>query len=1036
MSAYILVPTGNVNWFQTTVGKGDSSYRMDEEQPQAGFNSDTSSDLVAGPNLNDGLWHHWAGVWDGTNQYLYIDGALAGTDTPSAHNDQSTEFLAIGAAPDDTGRNFVGQICEVAIFPAALSAGQIAAIYNAIGFPAVITLEPASPIYDAGAFATLGPVTAIGSAPLSYQWYRGEPGSGTPLSNGNRISGANSGALVFNPVAGGDQGDYYMVVTNISGAATSSVVALTVNTTVNAHIFAGQSPTFSVTPGDGTTQYQWSTNGTPVAGATNHAFTLTNPPNNENVVCAITDSTFTGAVNGSVEKLTVVPAPTDPYAVAVLHDTPMAYFRLDEYNLYGDDGNGDDGTNAYDYINGHNGVYSNVVLNATGFPYAPPLPANTDGDASFGAAATDNSFAGFIPIDFGLAPSNSPAQPGNAEFSVEAWVKVEVGGNHGLVTKGYGGGNQAVPNGEQFSLQTSAGGGNFAFVLDDAFTNKIFIYTGNDTQWHHLVGVCDQAHGQVLLYKDGLLATSTTITPGNGLLSSLVPLSIGAKQTADSSGNYNGQAVGDVDEVAIYNYALSSNQVAAHYLTAGIAPVIVTAPILNITANAGATTNFTLAAFGTLPLSYQWSGPGGVIANATNATLTLVDVNFTGLPPNTGQGLYTCVITNLYGSNSVSSSLNVTGGAPGIIQDLPGETFAVVGGTTVFTVGVQGSLPLTNSWQFNGLTLADGDRVSGATNTTLTISNVMASDAGNYQFFVTNGSGDTRSSVSTLIIENEPLFNTNGEGWTGNGNSTYVASVTDNVLAITTAANGESTSFFFNTPAYIGAFQAKFTYQESYTDAAAADGMAFCVQNDPRGVTAVGNGATDVGYSGAAGTGIAPSAALAMELFPQLGSVGWNYLTNGEAATFFIPPTPVSLSSGDAIDWTITYNGSSITLGMFDEKTSGAYTTTTNVGSLPSILGADTAYIGFTGGTGGYNALQNVSNFSFTPLPSLSASYSDKNAVITWPTAIGGYVLQQSPSLSSAHWTTVPGPYNIVDGQYQVVVPSPAGNQFYRLALN
>jgi hypothetical protein len=345
---------------------------------------------------------------------------------------------------------------------------------------------------------------------------------------------------------------------------------------------------------------------------------------------------------------------------------------------------------------------------------------------------------------------------------------------------------------------------------------------------------------------------------------------------------------------------------------------------------------------------------------------------------------------------------------------------------------VQGSAPFTNSWQSNGIPLVNGGRISGATSDTLTIANAQTNDEANYQFFVTNSTGHSSSSVSTLIVENEPLFNTNGGNWTANGTPagtpTYVPSVAGNVLTLTTAVNGEATSFFFDTPMYIGAFQAKFTYQDVTKNG--ADGMAFCLQNDPRGLSAVGPGGNDLAY-----TGITPSAALGMELFGEVGSVGWIYLTNGATAASYNSPFPVNLASGDPIDWTVTYNGSSITLTMFDETTSGAYTNTFSVGSLATVLGGDTAYIGFTGATGGYNALQNISNFSFVPVPVLSAATSGKNVLLTWPTAIGGYVLEQSSSLSAPNWTALPGPYNLVGGHYQAVVPSAAGNQFFRLVV-
>jgi hypothetical protein len=61
----------------------------------------------------------------------------------------------------------------------------------------------------------------------------------------------------------------------------------------------------------------------------------------------------------------------DPYADAVMGDSPLAFYRLNEGP---DNGAGNDGVIAYDSVGGHNGYYSNVVLQAQGclWPGAGP----------------------------------------------------------------------------------------------------------------------------------------------------------------------------------------------------------------------------------------------------------------------------------------------------------------------------------------------------------------------------------------------------------------------------------------------------------------------------------------------------------------------------------------------------------------------------------------------------------------------------------------------------------------------------------------
>jgi len=67
--------------------------------------------------------------------------------------------------------------------------------------------------------------TVGGSTPLVYQWLK----NGTNLANDGNISGATSNVLTLNAVTTNSSGNYNLFVTNIFGAATSTVATLTVN---------------------------------------------------------------------------------------------------------------------------------------------------------------------------------------------------------------------------------------------------------------------------------------------------------------------------------------------------------------------------------------------------------------------------------------------------------------------------------------------------------------------------------------------------------------------------------------------------------------------------------------------------------------------------------------------------------------------------------------------------------------------------------------------------------------------------------------
>jgi hypothetical protein len=105
--------------------------------------------------------------------------------------------------------------------------------------------------------------------------------------------------------------------------------------------------------------------------------------------------------------------------------------------------------------------------------------------------------------------------------------------------------------------------------------------------------------------------------------------------------------------------------------------------------------------------------------------------------------------------------------------------------------------------------------------------------------------------------------------------------------------------------------------------------------------------------------------------------------------------------------------------------------------SIPGFVGGSTGWVGITGTEGGVLSHQTVSNFTFVPLPTLSASATATNTVVlSWPEAIVGFTVQSKTQFSDAAWVTVSGPVNQVNGQNQVVIPSSTGPKFCRLVLS
>ena len=96
--------------------------------------------------------------------------------------------------------------------------------------PPGITTQPQSQSVTNGASVTFT-VLASGTAPLAYQWY----------FNGSTLPGQTSAGMTLAGVATNQAGAYFVVVTNAAGVATSSNALLSVSSTQQALLYAGDS---------------------------------------------------------------------------------------------------------------------------------------------------------------------------------------------------------------------------------------------------------------------------------------------------------------------------------------------------------------------------------------------------------------------------------------------------------------------------------------------------------------------------------------------------------------------------------------------------------------------------------------------------------------------------------------------------------------------------------------------------------------------------------------------------------------------------
>jgi hypothetical protein len=147
-----------------------------------------------------------------------------------------------------------------------------------------------------------------------------------------------------------------------------------------------------------------------------------------------------------------------------------------------------------------------------------------------------------------------------SSFTFEAWVKhpaVTADREETIV------GRKATDN--QLSVQLGfISSTNVSFSVRSV-TGESYRVNGTsnlyDNNWHHIVGVKDAATNQLRIYVDGVLENTLSANYSSGFGSSTATLNIGWRNVAGQENFYNGS----IDEVAIYDRALSSNVITQHY---------------------------------------------------------------------------------------------------------------------------------------------------------------------------------------------------------------------------------------------------------------------------------------------------------------------------------------------------------------------------------------------------------------------------------------------------------------------------------------
>jgi hypothetical protein len=477
-------------------------------------------------------------------------------------------------------------------------------------------------------------VTATGTAPLAYQWRK----------DGGNLSGANGTSYTVTGAQTNDTGGYTVVVSNMAGSTTSAVAVVNVG---YAPVIVRQPQPFANTLGTSNALavvvfgsdpllYQWFQNGLAITDATNSLLSLSNLQASQAGNYSLTVTNLYGWTVSSNALVSIVGLPPPSLGLGL-----VAYYPFN--------GNANDQSG-----NGNNGTVTGAVLTQD----------------RLGAANSAYRFDGTNNV----ITFSSPPLTQVDNWTLSAWVNpaslaqdgiaVSVGFDNGVWGDGYG-----------FGFNGSS-------ALNGIFSGLTYMNAGYlmpaTNQWHHVVML--QQTGTTMFFVDATQTTNNFGAP---------PLS----PSAFTIGGQNGVHYfnGEVDDVRIYNRALSSSEIALLYAFEGDVPVITAQPQGGMVPQ-GSTVSLSVVDAALSPLTYQWNKDGAPIATATNATLLIPNVQ-----PSQA-GLYAVAISNgLTGVVSAPAALAVMSSsglsAPGFtsnqfgfgISGPPASTFVVEASTNLRT---------------------------------------------------------------------------------------------------------------------------------------------------------------------------------------------------------------------------------------------------------------------------------------------------------------------------------------------------------------
>ena len=612
-------------------------------------------------------------------------GKYSGTPT-AAGSFAVTFFAANGVLPKDSALKTV--------------------VINPVAVAPSISVPPAGVSVTSPAVASFS-VTAAGTAPLTYEWYRN--------AETLPINGATMKDYSFATTPGNNGDTYKVKVINSEGSVTSPAATLTV--LFKPQITAQPQPqsvtapaiaTFSVTASGNpaTLSYQWKKDGVNITGATAATYNLTTSETDDNTKYSVVVSNTAGStesnqavlrVNAGLSKPKIT---SGPASITVTKPNPATFTITMTGNPTPTD------------IKWQRGTTTLAGQTQTSYTLSPT--GENDNGAVFRAIVTNSQgsdTSAYASLNVQYAPIIS-TQPTDATVNdgQSAGLSVVAKGNPAAITyqwwRNIGNGESAIANATNSAYNTGVvsmadSGRKYNVRLSNGIGNNVI----SNTVTLHVKPVAPVVTSQPpsVTVNEGQSATFSLSVSGT------TPMTFqwrkGAKETPDNMVDIPG-ATQPTYTISSASYADSgayidcqiTNRVSRAWtgkprlhVKRVIAPPVITNSNLNLSGTVGSPISFTITATGTAPFTFGASPlPSGLSINSSTGVIS-------GTPTGTGTVAVTLSARNSAGT--ANKTLNLMVGdipvAPTINSPLAAKTN--VSFFFSYTITASGATPMTFS---------------------------------------------------------------------------------------------------------------------------------------------------------------------------------------------------------------------------------------------------------------------------------------------------------------------------------------------------